>query len=111
MFDFMLNQYLIGLGEFTGQESYQDHPQSIFCWLLFFGATFMTQVTMLNLLIAIMGNSFNKVIEGKDLYAMQTKLAFLSEYNDIINRVQAKQKFDNFIFVVYPIVDDDQREE
>ena len=43
IFDFMVTQYLLGLGEFNDiLDDLENHPQSYFCWLLFFGATFVT---------------------------------------------------------------------
>ena len=35
---------------------------------------------MLNMLIAIMGNTFEMVIEKKAIHAMETKLQIMSEY-------------------------------
>ena len=49
------------------------------------GATFFTQITMLNMLIAIMGNTFDMVIEKKAIHAMETKLSIMSDYSPIIN--------------------------
>lgn len=60
--DVFFNQYLLSLGDwdiggFEGQ-------QAILCYMFFFFATFFTQVTALNMLIAIMGDTFGKVSEG-----------------------------------------------
>ena len=43
----------------------------------FIAATFFTQLTMLNMLIAIMGDSFAFVSENKEKYATKTKLEIL----------------------------------
>ena len=40
---------------------------------------------MLNMLIAIMGNTFDNVIERKSVFAMQMRLNLLSDYRNIIN--------------------------
>ena len=40
---------------------------------------------MLNMLIAIMGNTFDNVIERKSIYAIQMRLSILSDYKDVIN--------------------------
>ena len=39
--DSMLNQYLLGLGEFSIDE-FEGHPQSELCWMFFILATFFT---------------------------------------------------------------------
>jgi hypothetical protein len=47
--------------------------------LLFIMATFFTQITMLNMLIAVMGNVFDEVEEIKELSAVKTKLNLLAD--------------------------------
>lgn len=41
-------------------------------------ATFFTQITMLNMLIAIMGDSFDYATENRNKFATKTKLDILS---------------------------------
>ena len=62
------------------------------------------------MIIAIMGNTFDKVIEKKELHAMNVKLSILSEYRNVINLVKKKQDYANFIFMVAPIIDEDELE-
>ena len=109
----MINQYLLSLGDFVDTlGGYEEHPQSVLVWLIFLVTTFVTQITMLNMLIAIMGNTFDNVIEKKSLHAIQTRLSILGEYKNIVNRVKkdANQDLENFNYVVYPIVDEDEIE-
>ena len=42
-----------------------DGPQEILCYMLFFLATFFSQITALNLLIAIMTDTYAKVSENE----------------------------------------------
>ena len=77
---------------------------------MFLLATFIAQVTMLNMIIAIMGNTFDKVIEKKEMHAMNVKLSILSEYRHVINLVNRKRDYANFIFMVAPIIDEDELE-
>merc|ERR1711994_42302 len=65
---------------------------------------------MLNMVIAIMGNTFDKVIEKKDMHAMQVKLSILSEYRNIINLVNTERDYANFVFYVAPEIDEDELE-
>ena len=61
LFNTFINQYLLSLGEF-GMDNFEGDNQ-LFIYLLFILATFFTQVTVLNMLIAIMGNTFDNVKE------------------------------------------------
>ena len=66
---------------------------------------------MLNMIIAIMANTFDNVIEKKTLYAIEMRLRILSEYKNVIDLVRGHRDYTNFIYYVYPIVDDDEAEE
>lgn len=58
LFDAIFNQYLLSLGEFDVPSKEKSSYEKLF--LLFFAsATFFTMITMLNMLIAIMGDSFD----------------------------------------------------
>ena len=68
---------------------------------------------MLNMLIAIMGDTFERVIENRDLNSMKTKLELLGDLSANIRKIdnlvglKAANKNDRFLFVVTPD-DDDQ---
>ena len=60
--DLLVNQYLLALGvSYVG--GYNDYANKGLVWFIYFCATFFTQITMLNMLIAIMGDTFDKVTE------------------------------------------------
>jgi len=62
--DALLNQYMLALGEFgTDNFSADGSKNSQICWMLFVAATFLSQITILNMLIAIMGDTFGRVYE------------------------------------------------
>ena len=68
---------------------------------------------MLNMLIAIMGDTFERVIENRDLNSMKTKLELLGDLSANIRKIdnlvglKVANKNDRFLFVVTPD-DDDQ---
>ena len=106
LLDSLFNQYLLSLGEFT-MDGFGDHPEMFLCYCFFLSATFITQITFLNMLIAIMGATFGRVMENKEQYAMQTKLAIMGDYTAVINRrkeqiMDADEKFNHYLFVVRP---------
>ena len=51
-------------------------------------ATFFTSITLLNMLVAIMGNTFDMVLEKRQIYIMKSQLQTMSEYSDIITKYE-----------------------
>ncbi len=62
----LLNQYLLALGEFNIDE-FRNGGQTELCYVYFVLAAFITQLTMLNMLIAIMGDTFERITDQKDV--------------------------------------------
>ena len=75
--DGLVNQYLLSLGEFTSLEQVPGNPQAQIAMLFFLLATMFTQLTMLNMLIAIMGDTYAFVTENRDKFATKSKLDIL----------------------------------
>lgn len=67
-------------------DGFKEHPEMAICYVFFLTATFVTQLTFLNMLIAIMGDTFGRVIESKAQYGLQTKLGIMGDYTAVINR-------------------------
>ena len=49
-------------------------------WTVFILSTFLTQITFLNMLIAIMGDTFSRVSEIKKQMALKEKIGILADY-------------------------------
>ena len=64
MINAFINQYLLSLGEFD-LDNFSKGPQPWMCYGLFILATFLTQVTALNMIIAIMSDTFSKLSETR----------------------------------------------
>ena len=88
----VLNQYIVALGEFH-TEAYLGNEYMPIVWLLFIMATFFTQITMLNMLIAIMGDTFDKVTENKKTFTTRTKLQILGDYTGNFLKQEKKNMF------------------
>ena len=58
--DAFVRSYLVGLGEF-GMDNYSSGEGGALVWIFFLLATFITQLLFMNLLIAIMGDTFDRV--------------------------------------------------
>ena len=69
-----MGQYLLSLGEFD--TDYSSGFFYNFMWMNFLVVSFLLIVTFLNMVIAIMGDTYGKVAENWDLYALveQTKI-------------------------------------
>jgi len=61
-FDSLLYAYMLGLGEFN-TDPYDTDNNTALLWIYFLVATYVIQLVFLNLLIAIMGSSYEKMIE------------------------------------------------
>ena len=75
---------MLGLGEFF-TDGFEDHPQWYLCWIIFLMSTFFTQIVLLNMLIAIMANTFDYIIDRKAQFSLDNKLTIMSEYYNVIN--------------------------
>ena len=81
LLNLLFNQYLLALGEF-GMDNFGVHPQAVLVYCFFFAATFISQLTMLNMLIAIMADSFDKVFENRAINGIKMKIEFASDYSN-----------------------------
>ena len=74
------------------------------------GATFFTQLTMLNMLIAIMGDTFDYATENKEINATKTKLKLLNDYAVNVRHAPSEQdKKERFLIVVETEPDEEER--
>ena len=83
--DGIMDQYMLGLGEFS-TDQYGEEASDVIIWLVFIATTFITQITFLNMLIAIMGDTFARVSEVKDQSALSEKIKILADYVIIVSR-------------------------
>ena len=100
-FNSFYNQYMLSLGEFA-MDGFGDSPQVILCYVLFLLATFITQITFLNMLVAIMGDSYSKVMEAKDRYGLQTRIDIMVNYTSLILDEDRDEDDRTYLFIVKP---------
>ena len=99
-FDAWIVQYLLGLGEFE-VDNFGGESQ-LQLWILFLIATFLIQITFLNVLIAVMANTFDMVQEQTNEAAMHEKINILNDYRWVNKLFKIDSKFE-YIFIVKPI--------
>ena len=74
VWDICVNQYLLALGDW---DIALDGDAAGLAIIFFTLATFFTFITAFNMLIAIMGDTFGKVLEGYDKHTRTMKLELL----------------------------------
>mmetsp|Transcript_10185 Transcript_10185/g.13817 ORF Transcript_10185/g.13817 Transcript_10185/m.13817 type:complete len:252 (-) Transcript_10185:385-1140(-) len=101
-FDLIYNQYLLSLGEFESLDAFPKGRETQLVMLIFVVATLFTQITMLNMLIAIMGNTYDNFMEYQDVNSIRMKLQILSEQAPILAQVSSKVEQNVYMVVVRP---------
>ena len=98
--DSLLNQYFFTISDYDETERYDVEGGDLLIWGLFILATFFTQITFLNMLIAIMGDTFDRVSEVKAQSALAEKIKILADYITIVRRADIDG--DMFLFSIKP---------
>ena len=97
-----MNQYMLSLGEFD-MDNFKMEGDDIIIWIMFVATTFITQITFLNMLIAIMGDTFARVSEVKDQSALKANIDILADYVTVVGREsEANKNLHRYIFAISP---------
>lgn len=104
--DSVFNQYLIGLGEYN-YDSYTTHPAYVLIYIYFIVATLFTQMMFLNMLIAIMSETFNRVSEAKERTALMERTHLYADFMWGISLDKDLQGM-RYLYVVRPDVETEE---
>ena len=89
-FDFInavMHMYILAVGDYdTDAFDGKGDINKIFLWITFVGATFMIQVTFMNMLIAIMSNTFGEVMEKKHQSAIEERIVLLNDFRLFLDK-------------------------
>ena len=88
----IFDQYLLSMGEFNGDGGYFEVGADRAVLLIFIGSTFLSSITFLNMLIAIMGDTFAKVNEKKEQSALREKINIIANYCFVVPRTSNLEK-------------------
>ena len=100
VFNAFENQYELSLGEYE-IESYRGvEVRQFLVYLLFVMSSFLIQITFLNMLIAIMGDTFDRVIEQKPTYSLKNKLMLMASMKGIIGSQEKEDETKVFLYVI-----------
>lgn len=94
---------MLTLGEFeTDSFSSGSGTNLEIVWILFALATFLSQITILNMLIAIMGDTFDSVSETRQQSGLAEKIYILNDYVWVVQLKGKNQGERKFFFAAYP---------
>ena len=109
--DMVINQYLLALGEFASLDAFEKGPQTILTYFFFVLSTFIVQIVMFNMLIAIMGDTFDKITENRDVNAIKSKLELMSELVALLGVKDLEENREIFMFIVQVLKEDGDEDE
>ena len=107
-FDAFVNQWILGLGEFYPERFKQNNDDLI--WYGFIFATFFTNIVFLNMLIAIMQDTFTKISLNKKRNGLMQQTAL---YADFIQTLRVDKRIDTmkYMYIIEPYIKDDEQQE
>ena len=79
--------------------------------LTFMGAIFFSQITMLNMLIAIMADVFENLTEKRYVKSISTKLEILAEQAPLLAKQSKSDEQNVYMIVIEPIKDEEYENE
>ena len=85
------------MGDFSTKQYYGNN--STFIWIIFMIATFLLQITFLNMLIAIMGNTFSQVMDTKAESSMKERISILADFRLLMRSLKLDSEF-QYLFVL-----------
>ena len=101
--DTLFNQYLIALGEPETKDNFKLGMQTQLVLVLFLLAISFMQVVMLNMLIAIMADTFGNATELKEVYTIKSRLQILSDSTEIIHEELSIEEDSTYMIVMRPV--------
>ena len=101
LIDSTLNQFNLMIGEYN-TDGFKDHVSPQLCYALFIITVVISQITFLNMLIAIMSDTFEKVIEQRPTFSLKNKLMILADMECVINAKEEDDDSKVFLYVIMP---------
>jgi hypothetical protein len=84
IFNAIMAQYMVALGQFEAG-NIGHGPSMIVAWFAFLSSSYILTIGFMNLLIAIMGNTFGEVLEMREQAALLTVINLMCDYIDDLN--------------------------
>ena len=103
----IIYSFKLSLGDFN-TNGFRGENQGL-TWVVFVFATFLLQITFLNMIIAIMANTFDYVMEKKQQTSMKERISILADFRFVLRAMSLEQEFP-YILVVKPKVENNEDE-
>ena len=87
-------------------ENFEEHDGKAIVYVLYLAAMVISNVTFLNMLIAIMGDTFDRVIDQRPTYSLKNQIMILADYKSISIKTSSMKDSDVFIYVITPAEDE-----
>ena len=102
--------YLLSLGEFNVEDyDLGGSTENLILWIMFYVASFLLVIHFLNMLIAIMGETFSQNHETKRIQQIQSHLRFVLD-NTYIDPISDKDKI-TYLVTAFVNEEDSQESE
>lgn len=75
----MINQYMVGLGNIS-YDSYPSNKALGLLWFYLITATIITQLIFLNILIAIISDTYARITERRPIYALMQRTEKIADF-------------------------------
>ena len=95
------------IGEYN-IDGYEKHVSPMLCYALFIITVLISQITFLNMLIAIMSDTFEKVIEQRPTFSLKNKLMILADMESVIHTKEDLDDSKVFLYIIMPLRNEDE---
>jgi len=98
----LLNQYMVTLGEYSTdnysltRSAFATKNDSYIVWMLFIFTTVFSQIVIFNILIAIMGDTYDFVFSNLEKAILKNKIEVMSDY---VFFIKSEKNIERFLFV------------
>ena len=86
----MINQYILALGEYDQIDNYNFSVLGSLTWTFFIFASFASTVLVLNMIIAIMSDTYGRVTQSYILHTRTMKLWIMIDYIRLLRILEKK---------------------
>ncbi len=105
----LIQQFLLGLGS-VPTDNIINNKYRYLIWFYFIIAVIVTNVAFFNILIAIVSDSYERIMESKERSDLIQQVELTTEFIDFI-RFDTEFTSSNYLYFIEPILDDSQIQE
>ncbi len=98
-----IQQFLLGLGNIP-TDNITDNKFRILIWFYFLVAIVITNVAFFNILIAIVGDTYDKIMDSKERSHLIVQVEIISEFIDFIS-INEKLTSSRYLYFLEPAQD------